>query len=98
MALGKAIISVPLKCLVPSPLRHGKEVHYVEDCADDMRRAILQIRADDDYRRSLGENARAYYLTHLSPAAVIQRILGSAMSHSRDHTEATVVAGRFNKQ
>lgn len=75
LALGKAIISTPIVREVPAPLVHGEHIHYVNGSVEGFRAAVQEICGDDEYRTRLEVHARAYYENHLSPEAVITRIL-----------------------
>jgi hypothetical protein len=75
LALGKAIVSLPLSREMPAPLVHGEHVHYVEDDQDSMRDAVRRVVGDPGYRARLEMGARRYYLDHLSPERVIQRLV-----------------------
>jgi hypothetical protein len=78
LALGKAIITLPVHGELPAPLRHGEHVHVVEDDVDAMREAIGRITGDDDYRRRLETGARAWYEANMAPLRVGQRLLAAA--------------------
>lgn len=75
LALGKAIISLPIVRDLPAPLEHGVHVHYVDGSASAMREAIALIAGDDEYRRTLEQNARGYHERYLAPASMMQRLL-----------------------
>lgn len=77
LALGKAIISLPLPRSMPAPLQHGEHVHYVADDENAMRFAIERIVQDAVYRTRLEVGARRYYLEHLAPERVIERLIFS---------------------
>lgn len=74
LALGKAMVSLPLSRAMPSPLEHGEHVHYVDDDQERMRDAIERLLADGAYRTRLEVGARRYYLEYLAPERVIQRL------------------------
>jgi len=74
LALGKAIVSLPLSREMPAPLVHGEHVHYVEDQEPAMRQAIQKLVADEEYRTRLEIGARRYYLEYMAPDRVIQRL------------------------
>ena len=78
LALGKAIITVPIHGDLPSPLRHGEHLHVVEDDVDAMREAILQITQDHEYRGRLEAGARDWYEANMSPRRVGERLLAAA--------------------
>jgi glycosyltransferase involved in cell wall biosynthesis len=75
LALGKAILSLPLSRAMPSPFVHGEHVHYVADEEPAMRDAIERLLRDHPYRARLEIGARRYYLEYLSPERAIQRLL-----------------------
>jgi hypothetical protein len=78
MALGKAIVSTPLRRAVPEPLIHRTHIHFVDGSVESFREAALEICSNDDYRRRLERNARAYYDRYLEPSRVMQRLLEKA--------------------
>ena len=75
LALGKAIISTPISRELPSPLIHGRHVHYVDGSTDSIRDALSSIVTDHVYRRHLEQNALSYYSDFLAPEQVIQKLL-----------------------
>ena len=75
LALGKAIVSMPIQRELPVPLVHGRNIHYVDGSLDGFADAIRMIVNNRDYRMQLEQNARSYYLTYLSPGKVIERLL-----------------------
>lgn len=75
LALGKAIVSTPLHRVLPEPLEHGVNVHFVDDEVGAMRDAILRITKDDGYRGRLETAARAWYERNLTPARVAHHLL-----------------------
>jgi hypothetical protein len=77
LALGKAVLSLPLSRSMPEPLVHGENVHFVEDDQDAMRSAVERITRDRRYRERLELGARRYYLEHLAPERVIRRLVGA---------------------
>ena len=72
--MGKAIISTPLTREMPSPLVHGKHVHYV-DSVEEIFEAVVKINSDENYRKQLEEGARTYYEEWIAPEVVIQRLI-----------------------
>jgi glycosyltransferase involved in cell wall biosynthesis len=77
LALGKAILSLPLTRALPKPLNHGEHVHYVADDQDAIEDAARRLLSDEPYRSSLERAARRYYLEELAPERVIRRIVGA---------------------
>ncbi|HWG73762.1 MAG TPA: hypothetical protein VG184_06880 [Acidimicrobiales bacterium] len=75
LALGKAIVTLPLERALPSPLDHGVHVHQVDGSQDSISEALSRIRTDANYRRRLETNARAWFTDHLQPAVVVRRLL-----------------------
>ena len=75
LALGKAIITLPLSRALPAPLEHGRHVHVVDGSPESLDNAIARLRNDHDYRRALEKNARDWYERHLAPTALAQRLL-----------------------
>ena len=76
LALGKAIITVPVTNWLPAPLVHGEHWHVLEDASDEaMEHAVKAIATDSDYRHHLEESARRYYEEELTPARVVKRLL-----------------------
>lgn len=74
LAMGKAIISMPLNNVMPGDFQDG--VHYLgAKSEEEIARAVERLRNDEDLRQSLKRNARDYYETYLSPVAVIRRIV-----------------------
>lgn len=76
LALGKAIISTPLGGRqLPAELVHGEHVHFVEDDADAMQRAVQELLGNDAYRHHLELGAAAWFDRHLAPSVVALRIV-----------------------
>jgi hypothetical protein len=78
LALGKAVVSLPLHRALPAPLVHGQHVHYVDDDVAAIRDAVRRIIDDHDYRRHLELGARAWYEANMTPAVVGARLLAAA--------------------
>jgi hypothetical protein len=75
---GKAIVSTPLLRMLPAPLVDGVHLLYTDGSQEDMVEKIRLIREDAALRKSLEDNARAYYEEHLRPEKVVSRILQKA--------------------
>lgn len=75
LALGKCIISTKLSNDLPYPLEHGKNIHFVEDSEETMRKAIEYILAHPDYRHKLERGAKEYWDKYGTPEASL-RLLG----------------------
>jgi hypothetical protein len=78
LALGKAIISLPLNRELPAPLEHGRHVHFVDGTADSIGEAIDRLASDQAYRRHLEVEARAYFESYLRPDRVLHRLVEAA--------------------
>lgn len=78
LALGKAIISTPLKRELPAPLEHCRHLHIVDGSIQSIADALELIQRDEDYRHRLEQGAREYYETYLAPVSVVSRILSLA--------------------
>lgn len=61
LALGKAIISVPLFNDMPAPLIHGENIHFVENDENKIKEAIELIINNNEYRLKLEKGALAYW-------------------------------------
>ena len=77
LALGKAIVSLPIRGELPAPLRHGEHVHFVEDDVGAMVDAVTLITNDDEYRRRLETGARRWYEANMAPERVGARLLAA---------------------
>ncbi len=75
LALGKAIISTPLKNDLPEPLIHGINIHYVDNNIDAIRESILFILKNDNYRTKL-ENGSSQYWQKLGTPERSLELLG----------------------
>src|SRR5207248_8247403 len=58
LALGKAIITLPLTRQLPSPLEHGTHVHVVDGSPASIESAVDRLLSDTEYRERLERNAR----------------------------------------
>jgi glycosyltransferase involved in cell wall biosynthesis len=76
LALGKAMLSLPISKSLPEPLAHGSNVHFVDGDADALVDAIGMLRSDHAYRRGLEHGARDYFDRWLAPQVVAARLLG----------------------
>jgi hypothetical protein len=70
-ALGKAIISTPLKNELPTPLEHGVNVHFVSGEEGEIIDAIKKICFDCTYRNKLERGAYQYWLDYGHPENAI---------------------------
>jgi glycosyltransferase involved in cell wall biosynthesis len=74
LAMGKAIISIPLSNELPEELIHGKNIHIVTDISE-IEGAIKLLLNNHDYRRNLENGAKIYYSKYANPKSVIEYIL-----------------------
>jgi hypothetical protein len=75
LALGKAIITLPLSRALPAPLEHGVHLHVVDGSPESLDDALDRIRRDDAYRRTLEANARRWYEQQIEPQRLASRLL-----------------------
>lgn len=75
LALGKAIVSLPLTRSMPADVVHGEHLHFVEDDSSAMTEAVSRLLGDSAYRKSLEKGARRYYAEHLMPQRVVARLV-----------------------
>ncbi len=76
LAMGKAIITLPIDRVLPAPLIHGVHLHVVDGSPASLDDAIEQLRSDREYRHALEANARRWYEEHLAPERLASRLLG----------------------
>lgn len=75
LAMGKAIISMPMKNELPSPLIDGETVYFVHNEAE-IKEAVERIMNDESFRKKLEKGARDYYHRWCAPDSVIKLITG----------------------
>jgi hypothetical protein len=92
LRLGKAIVTLPLSREMPVPVVHGEHVHVVDGSVDAIQQAVRAITADASYRQRLEHGARTYYLEHLTPLRVIDRLASYAFGERPDAGSAAVEA------
>ncbi len=78
LALGKVILSTPLLRALPSPLEHGKHIWYTNGTEQDMKSALEMLQKNEGLRRSLEQNARAYFDQYASPSASLKILFRKA--------------------
>jgi hypothetical protein len=81
LALGKAILSLPIQRSMPEALEHGRHAHIVEDNPEAIQEAVARVLRDAPYRRRLEQSAREYYLRHLAPESVVRRLVEAGETH-----------------
>jgi len=72
LAMGKAIISTPLSNDLPYPLIHGENIHFVPNDELEIKKAILLIINDEDYRKKLENGARIYWEKYGTPTKSLE--------------------------
>jgi glycosyltransferase involved in cell wall biosynthesis len=72
LALGKAIISTKLSNDLPALLIHGEHIHIVENDEEEIRKAILLIMHDTNYRRKLEKGAKDYWAKYGTPTKSLE--------------------------
>ena len=77
LALGKAIVTLPLSRALPAPLEHGLHLHVVDGSPESLDDAIARLRRDHAYRRTLESNAREWYEQYVAPAVLARCLLGA---------------------
>jgi hypothetical protein len=77
LALGKAMISLPLTREMPAPLVHGEHIHHVTS-ASSIPDAVAYLMDNKSYRDNLGLNARRYWEEHLTPVSQVRRMIKRA--------------------
>ena len=82
LALGKAIVSLPLDRALPAPLEHGVHIHIVDGSPESLDDALARLRSDDAYRTMLENNARGWYEEHLAPHRLAARLLANLRGHT----------------
>lgn len=86
LALGKAIISLPISRALPAELEHGVHLHIIDGSPESMEESIEQLRSRPDYRAALEVSARQYFEQWLSPIAVVDRLIALARQRQSSST------------
>jgi hypothetical protein len=73
LAMGKAIISTPLKNDLPAPLTHGENIHIVKTISE-LKEAVDLLSTDSEYRKKLEVGASEYFKRWCAPASVVDII------------------------
>lgn len=82
LAMGKAIVSLPLTREMPAPLTDRSDVHFVDGSDASIVDAIGRLATDRVYRGTLESGALRYYRAHLAPEVVINRLVDHAQALS----------------
>ena len=72
LAMGKCIVSTSLSNNLPTPLEHGKNIHYVENSQESIQAAIKYIVSHPDYRKQLEQGAKSYWDQYGTPEASLR--------------------------
>lgn len=72
LAMGKCIVSTSLSNNLPSPLEHGKNIHFVENSQESIQAAIKYIVSHPDYRKQLEQGAKSYWEQYGTPEASLR--------------------------
>jgi len=73
LAMGKAIISTPLLNDLPYPLEHGKNIYFIKNNnKDEIKKALLFIFNNPNYRKHLEQGAKDYWSTYCTPFKSLQ--------------------------
>lgn len=66
LALGKAIVSLPIENYLSVPLEHGKNIHFVENEKESITEAMMYIYDNSDYRKKLesGSGSIGKHIVH----------------------------------
>lgn len=75
LALGKAVISTAHINELSVTLEHGVHLHYVSDSKEEIKKAVLKILKEPEYRKSLEQKSKEYFSNNLAPQIVIKRLI-----------------------
>lgn len=78
LSWGKAIVSTPPIRMLPAPLEDGVHILYTDGTLEDMTEKVRLLREDEELRRTIERNARAYYDEHLAADRVMASVLRRA--------------------
>jgi hypothetical protein len=79
-ALGKAIISTPIKRKLPKLPTHEKNIHFIDGSESSIHDALCIILRDIEYREYLEKNALDYFNKYLCPRIAVKSILNEENS------------------
>ena len=77
LALGKTILSTPLSNELTAPLRHGKEIHIIDNI-DKMNDVVAYLHENQTYSIMLAAAAKQYFNEHATPSIVVKSIFKKA--------------------
>lgn len=78
LSLGKAILSSPLRRVMPGDFRDGRHVIFTDGTEEDITTKVNQLILNDKLKSDLEKNAFDYFRQYLAPEAVVERILTAA--------------------
>ncbi len=89
LALGKAIVSIPLNNVMPQGWIAG-ETHLEVNNEIEMEQAICRLHEDPTLRFQLKQGAAEYFNQHLSPQSVILTLLSDLFQDEADSNSTCV--------
>ena len=75
LAMGKAILSVPLSNSLPVDLVHNRNIYFAENTPESIENAVHYLLENEELVKHLEQNATLYWESFASPKAVIKYIL-----------------------
>ena len=90
LALGKAIISLPIERTLPSPLEHGVHMHFVDGSPGALDDAIARSARRPRLPHAARTNARLWYETHLAPDG-LPRVCSRCSASARPNRSGRIV-------
>ena len=75
LCMGKAILSTPLSNLLPHPLVHGENIHFVEDNFESIKEGVRYLNENPDYVLHLEKGALQYWKTYGAPNVAITNLI-----------------------
>ncbi|ASB48293.1 glycosyltransferase [Alkalitalea saponilacus] len=78
MALGKAMIATPIKNLLPVPLEHGKNIHFINGGEDEVQDAVKKLTTDHAYRQQIENNIKEYFNANVTPERSVEIVCEKA--------------------
>src|SRR5690606_9470323 len=66
LAMSKAIITTPFQNELPVAMRHGENVHFINN-QEELEVALNTLLYDETYRNKLEEGAKSYYEMYAAP-------------------------------
>lgn len=75
LALGKAIVSLPVVNDLLVPLEHGKNIHFIDCKKESISEALIYIYENPDYRKELEQGSRCYWDAYCRPGQVLSILM-----------------------